>query len=89
MRLFQQLSVNFSSTIFSIINMVGIAGGVYVPYIVGEILEASSDLVRQWNIVFYMCASLLLVSGVVFAAFVRSEPQDFDDVDDCDTKPIV
>lgn len=67
--------------------MVGITGGVYVPYIVGVILEAGDNLETQWQLVYYISAALFVVAGFSFALFVRAERQEWDYVE-CDLKVL-
>lgn len=75
------MSPNFTSTLFAIFNTVGIAGGFYVPYIVGAILESGDSIVLQWNLVFYISSATMAIACIIYVIFVKSQPEPWDEIE--------
>lgn len=81
-----ELSKNYATTVFAIVNMLNTSTGFIVPYLIGLILENGKaehkDPVQVWSIVFYLASGLALLSGLIYSLFGSGERQAFDLEDD-------
>lgn len=76
-----EMSQNFPSLLYAILNMVAMSTGFLVPYFVGRVLDTTDDQIRGWNIIFYASSSILAVATVFYLIFARAERQKFDEID--------
>lgn len=74
------MTTNFVSSFFSVAHAIGMLPGLFLPYIIGIILQAGNCLRTQWSIVWYMVGSSTVVSLALFY-LVRCEIQSWDKVD--------
>ena len=74
------LSKNFPTTVFAIVNMLNTSAGFIVPFLIGHILlwRAGSPLLETWSIVFYLAAGISICGGIIFLLFGSAERQAFD-----------
>jgi ACS family sodium-dependent inorganic phosphate cotransporter-like MFS transporter 5 len=75
-----ELSKNYATTVFAIVNMLNTSTGFIVPYLIGLILENGKgrDPIQVWSIVFYLASGLALLSGLIYGLFGSGERQAFD-----------
>ena len=75
-----ELSKNYATTVFAIVNMLNTSIGFIVPYLIGLILEAGKgkDPIDTWSIIFYLASALALLSGIIYSIFGSGERQAFD-----------
>ena len=71
-----ELSVDFSGTIYAIGNCVGSSTGFIVPKIHSLIVESRYDR-SQWDLYFYVAASITALGGLLFLIFGKNDLQDF------------
>ena len=74
------LSKNFPTTVFALVNMLNTSAGFIVPFLIGHILEWGSDepLLQTWSIVFYLAAGISVCGAIIYICFGSGERQDFD-----------
>lgn len=74
------LSKNFPTTVFAIVNMVNTTPGFIVPFLAGRILmwQADSPPIQTWSIVFYLAAVISICGGTIYVLFGSAERQAFD-----------
>lgn len=77
-----EMSQNFPSLLYSILNMAAMATGILVPSFVGWILDSTEDQIHGWNIIFYTSSAILAVATVVYLVFAKAERQQFDMIED-------
>ena len=78
-----EMTKKYPATIFSYVNMICMMSGFIAPFLVGVLLEGvttGEELRRQWDIVFYMTAGVLLAGATVYASFGSADVQKFDDI---------
>lgn len=73
-----QMSPHFSATLFGLFNGANNLSAVYGPYLAGVILDNGSDVLTQWNLLFYLAAGCYVLSALSFILFVRAEPEEWD-----------
>lgn len=75
-----EVSKNFPTTVFAIVNMLNTSAGFIVPFLIGHILKWRADypLLETWSIVFYLAAVISFCGGVIFLLFGSAERQPFD-----------
>ncbi|KAI1307898.1 putative inorganic phosphate cotransporter [Halotydeus destructor] len=61
-----EMSHNFPNIVFGIYNTVVVCSGFLAPMVAGYLLEAGSDTLHQWNILFYLTATMSF-SSIVFS----------------------
>lgn len=78
-----EMSKNFPSALFALLNMTATSTGFIVPAVCGSILQSlHDDPWKAWSIIFYIAGAVNIFANIVFIIFVRAERQDFDLIDD-------
>ena len=77
-----EVSKDFATTVFALVNMCNTSAGFIVPYVIGLILQSSprsthSDL-EVWSIVFYQAAGMAVLGAIIFLLFGSAERQPWD-----------
>ena len=78
-----EISKDFATTVFALVNMCNTSAGFIVPYVVGLILQsglgsAHGDLLEVWSIVFYQAAGMAVLGAIIFLLFGSAERQPWD-----------
>lgn len=78
-----EVSKDFATTVFALVNMCNTSAGFIVPYVIGLILQAGpgsahGDLLEVWSIVFYQAAGMAVLGAIIFVAFGSAERQPWD-----------
>ncbi|CAL1268942.1 unnamed protein product, partial [Larinioides sclopetarius] len=68
------MSADFSGVTFGISNSVGNIAGILAPVVV-SFLTASGDTVENWNIAFYITATVYITCALFYAFFASAELQ--------------
>lgn len=78
-----EMSQFYSSTIYAYCNTVANLVAGFTPVAIGSVLSRatnSSELKKQWDIVFYSVAAIVTIATIIFAGFASAEFQK--DIDD-------
>ncbi|XP_065213447.1 sialin-like [Planococcus citri] len=78
------VSPNYAGSIMAVVNGVGCIAGVLAPYFVGLITTHRS--VEEWRLVFWIMASVLVLTNFIFVIFGSTELEQWDDPDRNDEK---
>lgn len=75
-----ELSKNYATTVFAIVNMLNTSAGFIVPYLIGVILESRKgmDPIQTWSIVFYLASGIAICGAVIYLLFGSGDRQKFD-----------
>lgn len=86
--LINEMTTNFVSTFFAVINAIGTLPGLFVPYLVGLLLESGDNLLHQWNLCYYIAAVSTCIGVTLFVLFCKVEIEPWDTVQDdkCDNE---
>lgn len=68
-----EMSKNFPATIYGIMNTIAMSSGFVAPTVIGKILDAGDNKLRQWNIVFITSGVTSIVGAIVFIVFAEAE----------------
>lgn len=78
-----EMSRNFPSALFALLNMISTSTGFIAPAFAGAILQSmQDDPVKAWSIIFYFCGSLAVFATAMFLIFASAERQPFDFIED-------
>lgn len=74
-----EMTKAFPATLYALLNIIATSTGIIVPPIVAFILDIfSTNRTLGWSVVFYMSATLTIVSTIIFMIFSSAERQPFD-----------
>ncbi|KAI1294739.1 putative inorganic phosphate cotransporter [Halotydeus destructor] len=77
-----ELTTHFVATLVAISNTLCHSAGFLTPYVVGLVLQSSSDVLTSWRIVFGTTFIFLFSGSLVFVFFADATVQPWDDVED-------
>lgn len=72
-----EMTSEYPATLCALTNMIQNTTGFLTPWVSGLILEASTDIQKQWNIIFYTAAALDILGGLAFCFFCSASQQNF------------
>ncbi|KAI0982570.1 hypothetical protein GJ496_000759 [Pomphorhynchus laevis] len=76
----QDMAPKFASTLWGISNTFGTAPGIIVPLVIG--LLTKNRILKEWRVVFIICAVSYVVSGLAFVLFGSAELQPWANIND-------
>ena len=81
-----EMSKNFPSALFALLNMTATSTGFIAPAFCGAVLQSLPlDPWKAWSIIFYVSAALNIFANIIFLIFVSAERQPFDMIDEMTT----
>ncbi|KAI1304610.1 putative transporter slc-17.2 [Halotydeus destructor] len=76
-----EITINFPSAVFGMSNTIVASSGYVSPYVAGLILQNGGDVLQEWNLLFYLSATITFTGIIVFVCFGDAERQPWDMVD--------
>uniref|UniRef100_T1JB41 Major facilitator superfamily (MFS) profile domain-containing protein n=1 Tax=Strigamia maritima TaxID=126957 RepID=T1JB41_STRMM len=75
------LSPNFSGILQGITLTIGNLAGILVPYVIGVIIQGQQRSRSSWDLAYYISASVLLLSTLIYVLFGSGEEQPWNQPD--------